>query len=56
MNQPIFRDMMMNSLVWNIFKVIIKGDLEKRILLFGLKYQHSLLSGLRAFSPIFKVT
>lgn len=56
MNQPIFRDIMMSSLVWNDFEVIIRGDLEKRILLFDLKYQHSVLLGLRPFSPIIKPT
>lgn len=55
-NQSIFRDMMISSLVLNGFVKIIKGDLEKRILLFRLKYQDSLLSDLRAFSPVVKLT
>lgn len=54
MNQPVFKDMMMSSVAWNGFEVIIKGNLKKGIMLFDLKYLYSLPPGRRTFSLTIK--
>lgn len=54
MNQPIFRDVMMSSMAWNGFEVIIKGILKKKLL--DLKYQYSIPPRLRKSSLTIKPT